>query len=213
MSLRYALMGLLADRPASGYDLLKRFGRSLDNVWTASQSQVYGELRHLADSGAIEVVSEGPRGRKEYALTPRGQAELREWVAHTEGGHSPRNAMLLQVFFLGLLARDEAAERLARKAEEAAEQHAALVVLQESLDWGDGENLIDLGGRLALEYGLRLRAMEKDWARWAVAQTTGPAGRADGSRGACPPDSTATGFPTPERPFGEGTPRTRDPFG
>lgn len=33
MSLRYALLGLLSDGPASGYDLLRTFKHSLANVW------------------------------------------------------------------------------------------------------------------------------------------------------------------------------------
>ena len=54
--------------PASGYDLLKMFDRSLAFVWTASQSQLYGELNRLADDGLIEVSNEGPRGRKRNRL-------------------------------------------------------------------------------------------------------------------------------------------------
>jgi DNA-binding PadR family transcriptional regulator len=36
MSLRHALLGLLANRTASGYDLMKLFGTSLANVWPAT---------------------------------------------------------------------------------------------------------------------------------------------------------------------------------
>ena len=44
MSLRHALLGLLAEHPASGYDLLKQFEGSLAFVWPATQSQLYTEL-------------------------------------------------------------------------------------------------------------------------------------------------------------------------
>lgn len=33
MSLRHALLGLLSERPASGYDLLKLFETSLATAW------------------------------------------------------------------------------------------------------------------------------------------------------------------------------------
>src|SRR6266545_4609367 len=59
MSLRHALIGLLADQPASGYDLSQRFQEVLGSVWTAGRPQIYGELRKLADEGLIEVDSEG----------------------------------------------------------------------------------------------------------------------------------------------------------
>jgi DNA-binding PadR family transcriptional regulator len=70
VSLRIAALGLLAQKPASGYDLLKQFEQSMANVWPATQSQLYGELNKLADTGLIEVVDIGPRGRKEYRITP-----------------------------------------------------------------------------------------------------------------------------------------------
>jgi len=50
----------------------------------------------------------------------------------------------------------------------AAETHAALERLEESLEWGD--NGLAVYGRLALEYGLRQSAMQEEWARWAAAQ-------------------------------------------
>ncbi|MDT7765614.1 MAG: hypothetical protein QOC63_5034, partial [Mycobacterium sp.] len=47
MSLRIAALGLLAQEPGSGYDLLKLFEKSMANVWPAKQSQLYGELYKL----------------------------------------------------------------------------------------------------------------------------------------------------------------------
>ena len=48
-----AALGLLAQQPGSGYDLLKTFEKSMANVWPATQSQLYGELNKLADAGLI----------------------------------------------------------------------------------------------------------------------------------------------------------------
>ena len=80
MSLRFAALGLLAQHPGSGYDLLKRFQLSVGNVWSATQSQLYGELNKLADAALIEVSDTGPRGRKEYRITVAGRAELVRWI-------------------------------------------------------------------------------------------------------------------------------------
>ena len=85
MSLRHAVLGLLAHGPASGYDLLGTFQGSLANVWPATQSQLYGELNRLADAGLITVAAEGPRGRKEYALTEAGMAELKRMTGARPG--------------------------------------------------------------------------------------------------------------------------------
>jgi PadR family transcriptional regulator AphA len=168
MSLRHAVLGLLAERPASGYDLMKLFETSLANVWPATQSQVYGELGKLAATGLLTVSAEGPRGRKEYAITEDGLAELRHWLTETEPERIRRSETLLRVFFLGVLTPVEAAVYLGLETARAAAGHAALEELEASVTWGDDP--LAVYGRLALEYGLRLTAMQEEWARWAVEQ-------------------------------------------
>jgi PadR family transcriptional regulator, regulatory protein AphA len=106
MSLRHGMLGLLSEGPASGYDLLRAFEASLSHVWPATQSQVYTELGKLADAGLIEVTAEGPRGRKEYALTDAGLAGLRHWMVEVEPVRVHRSDLLLRAFFLGIISPD-----------------------------------------------------------------------------------------------------------
>jgi PadR family transcriptional regulator AphA len=171
MSLRHALLGLLVERQGSGYDLMKLFETSLANVWPATQSQVYGELGKLSDSGLLTVADEGPRGRKEYSLTEDGLKELRHWLIDVEPTRVHRSDVLLRVFFLGVLTKEEAQAYLEREKARAAGEHASLGELQESIDWTDSQ--ISVNGRIALEYGLRFSAMREEWARWAVGQLPG----------------------------------------
>src|SRR5690349_7132364 len=168
VSLRYALLGLLSDRTASGYDLLKTFDTSLANVWPATQSQVYGELAKLADAGLITVSTEGPRGRKEYALSADGLAELRHWLVDVPPQRVTRSEALLRVFFLGVVTPAQARDYLAGLADTSGAEHAALDALAASIDWDDGN--LSVYGRIALEYGLRFMRMHREWAEWAVEQ-------------------------------------------
>ncbi|MFI6049852.1 PadR family transcriptional regulator [Streptomyces violascens] len=168
MSLRHAVLGLLTNRPASGYDLMKLFETSLAHVWSATQSQVYGELGKLADGGLVEVAAEGPRGRKEYAITEAGRSELHRWLTEVEPVRTRRSDSLLRVFFLGELSRVEAKTYLLTEAERSAQQLAGLKEAESAIDWGDDP--ISVHGRLALEYGKRLSAMHEEWARWAAEQ-------------------------------------------
>lgn len=168
MSLRHGVLGLLAGGPASGYDLLKIFEVSLANVWPATQSQLYGELGKLADSGLIEVISEGARGRKEYAITEAGQAELRRWMTEVEPTHLRRSDMLLRVFFLGRLSPEAARSYLRHQGEIAAKELEAVESIREFVDAGTDE--LSVYGRLALEFGLRLHRMQVEWAQWAEQQ-------------------------------------------
>ncbi|WP_406171796.1 PadR family transcriptional regulator [Streptomyces sp. NBC_00996] len=168
MSLRHALLGLLSDRPASGYDLLKLFETSLANVWPATQSQIYTELTKLAGTGLITVAAEGPRGRKEYAITDEGLAELRYWLTGTRPQRSTRSDVLLRVFFLGVLTPEQARGYLAELIEMSDQGHEDLRRLMESVDWDDDD--LSAYGRIALEYGLRFNAMRREWAEWAAGQ-------------------------------------------
>ena len=163
-----AALGLLAQQPGSGYDLLRTFEKSMANVWPATQSQLYGELNRLAGAGLIEVTDIGPRGRKEYRITPAGRAELQRWVMNPEDDPPLRDASLLRVFLLGEIEPDQARRHMVAVAEHADSEVKRLQALSDSIDWTDGDSLFF--GRAALEYGLRLGAMEGDWARWVIGE-------------------------------------------
>jgi PadR family transcriptional regulator, regulatory protein AphA len=168
MSLSHVLLGLLADQPASGYDLLKRFDISLAAVWPARQSQIYAELGRLAEGGLIEVASEGPRGRKEYAITDAGLTELRRWLTEAKPRPARRSESLARVFFLGVLTKDQALAYLASMGAQAARDGDDLKALDESINWD--ESSLATYGRLALEWGRRQAAMQREWAQWAASQ-------------------------------------------
>jgi DNA-binding PadR family transcriptional regulator len=168
VSLRIAALGLLAQHPGSGYDLLKRFEKSMANVWPATQSQLYGELNKLSAGGLIEVSAVGARGRKEYRVTEAGRAELMRWLTSPQDDPPTRSAALLRVFLLGEMPRDAARRHLVAMAEEADAEVKRLRALDDSIDWGADDAAFY--GRGALEYGLRLGAMESRWARWMIEQ-------------------------------------------
>ena len=167
MSLRIAALGLLAQQPGSGYDLLKEFEKSMANVWPATQSQLYGELNKLADAGLIEVSDIGPRGRKEYRITDAGRAELRRWVTNTQDDPPFRSSSVLRVFLLGAIPPAQAREHMVAMAAGAEAELERYVELRDAVDWDTGDDGL-FYGRAALEYGLRLSQMEADWARWVV---------------------------------------------
>lgn len=106
MSLRHALLAMLAERPKSGYELTKEFDREMGNVWAARHSQIYPELAKLLAAGLIELEDEGPRGRKSYRITAEGRRDAIAWLRGT-GDRTVRNEALLKMFFLELLAPDD----------------------------------------------------------------------------------------------------------
>ncbi len=166
VSLRIAALGLLAQHPGSGYDLLKRFEQSMANVWPATQSQLYGELNKLADAGLIEVAAEGPRGRKEYRVTDAGRAELVRWINNPQEDPPWRRPDLLRVFLLEYASTDDARAYVATFAELATSDLNRYERIRDSVPWGDDDAYFF--SRAALEYGLRDAVMKADWARWLL---------------------------------------------
>lgn len=107
MSLRYAMLGALAEAPRSGYDLVKRFDKTLNFVWWASHGAVYTELKKLTDEGLITADAEGPRGRTPLVPTAAGLDAVRAWLT-SPMSRRPRNEWVLRVFFLWLLPPERA---------------------------------------------------------------------------------------------------------
>lgn len=84
MSVRNALLGLLAQRPRHGYELRAAFEALVggEELWDVKPAQIYTTLSRLEEGGLIrqELVGQdsGPEKRI-YALTEPGQAELAAW--------------------------------------------------------------------------------------------------------------------------------------
>jgi PadR family transcriptional regulator, regulatory protein AphA len=166
MSLKHAALGLLTQEPASGYDLLKKFKRSLSKVWPATQSQLYGELNKLAAAGLIKVADVGPRGRKEYAITDAGRAELNRWMMSIHDDPSPRSAVLLRVSLLGELSPTQAREHVASLRMWAEDLLHEYEELRASHEWSDSDS--DFFALASLELLLRSARLDADWAGWLL---------------------------------------------
>ena len=174
MSLRHALIGLLADQPASGWDLSRRFEQIVGSVWPAGHPQIYGELRKLLDEGLIEVESEGPRGRKAYRATEAGVAEARRWLTKTDVDHTLRLEPLLRSMFFWLMTPGELADHLDREAayfHALAVKYRALADAKDRGEFGHGAQTQSL--RVALEASVRVNETLGDWADWAKSARPG----------------------------------------
>lgn len=79
------VLGLLAEHPQHGYDLLERFRHpdGLGRVWDLSTSQLYNVLKRLEAAGQItgrQVETLNGPPRTEYTLTPSGRAAMEAWL-------------------------------------------------------------------------------------------------------------------------------------
>jgi len=83
LSPEYALLGLLAQRPAHGYELHQRLVTELGQIWHTSQSQTYNILNRLEAQGYIAgetVEQEKLPARKRFILTQLGHERFLDWL-------------------------------------------------------------------------------------------------------------------------------------
>lgn len=69
--MRIALLGLLSDGPAHGYELMQRLSDKTEGRYEPSAGATYPILQQLQDEGLADVEKEG--GKKVYKLTDAGQ--------------------------------------------------------------------------------------------------------------------------------------------
>ena len=100
MHLRYALLALLGEGEAHGYELLKRFNRRIGPFWHPNIGQVYQLLHELERRGLVVRRDEGAgsRARRIFRLTPRGERALGTWLTRRPAWPAPlRDEILVRL--------------------------------------------------------------------------------------------------------------------
>ena len=97
----YAVLGLLALRPWTGYELTMQARRSLAFCWPKEESVLYEEPRRLVARGLARARKErdGGRVRNRYEITAKGRRALRDWLAAESGPPRPNLEPLLRLTF------------------------------------------------------------------------------------------------------------------
>lgn len=86
MSVRHAVLGLLAQRPRHGYELRAAFQALVggEENWDVKPAQIYTTLARLEQGGLVAedgVEQDAGPEKRIYALTPTGRKSLKEWFA------------------------------------------------------------------------------------------------------------------------------------
>jgi DNA-binding PadR family transcriptional regulator len=102
MSLKYALLGQLAKRSMTGYELKQFFDQAIAHFWQADHTQIYRTLNALESENLIvstTEIQETRPNRKPYTITSLGRQALAEWLYSEQAMTSYRDAFLIQLFF------------------------------------------------------------------------------------------------------------------
>lgn len=103
MSLELALLAILSEKPASGYDIKSRsFEGALKSFWPADQAQIYRTLKRLEESGALisqRKDSNTRPSRRVYSLSAAGKKELAKRRSEIFKPSDLRDPLALQLYF------------------------------------------------------------------------------------------------------------------
>jgi len=76
--LRLVVLALLQERPRHGYEVIKAIEERVGGDYSPSPGVIYPTLTLLVDLGHAQISAEQQGERKQYAITPEGEAFLAE---------------------------------------------------------------------------------------------------------------------------------------
>ena len=148
----WAVLGLVAMEPRSGYDVKRIIDKSVRHFWAASYGQIYPEFRRLEQAAWIEGddAPRGGRSRRVYRVTPEGRQALQAWLHGHETRIELRDESLLRLFFADTLPHDNALALLRGRRE----GYRGMLAYLRSLDDGQGKDppFVDLVYQWGLDY-------------------------------------------------------------
>jgi DNA-binding PadR family transcriptional regulator len=84
VALPHAILVSLCEQSGSGYELTRRFDRSIGYFWSATHQQIYRTLATMESDGWVSakvVRQHGRPDKKVYTVSDPGRAELARWIA------------------------------------------------------------------------------------------------------------------------------------
>ncbi|KNB53249.1 PadR family transcriptional regulator [Streptomyces caatingaensis] len=100
MALDHAILVSLLEKPGSGYELARRFDRSIGYFWTATHQQIYRVLKRMEREGwvtAREVAQRGRPDKRHYAVSEAGRAALSAWLHEPIEPESVRHDLAVKI--------------------------------------------------------------------------------------------------------------------
>ncbi len=117
MDIKYAILGFLSWKPATGYELKKLITQSIGFEWSGNNNQIYTTLIQLHKDNLVTSElqhQEQLPARKIYSITNSGRHALREWILSNSELPIFKKSFLVQLAWSDQLSQDELKEMLKR---------------------------------------------------------------------------------------------------
>lgn len=144
MSLKFGILGLLADQPLHGYEVKTRFEALFGGAWDLNIGQVYTTLQRLErDHMVVDTGERGDRGKHRYRLTEEGESALQDWLSAPEAEPDQlRQTIYLKLLLIGRLVNGNLQTLLARQRRAYLQRLKDLGELERQARLGDRDDLV-----------------------------------------------------------------------
>ncbi len=167
MSLSHVLLTSLLERPSTGFELARRFDRSIGFFWNATHQQIYRELNHMLKKGWVSTLeNEMDNSRKKtYQVEQLGRIELASWMTQQSEPSQLRDDLMVRLRAEAQLSNNQILPELLRHLG----LHQEKLKLYQSIYDKDFKDSDDLNNRvlyihkMILELGI---TMESEWIKW-----------------------------------------------
>jgi PadR family transcriptional regulator AphA len=172
-STTFAVLGLLAVRPWSTYELTRQMDRSLGRMWPRAASKLYEEPKKLVALGyaSAETGTVGKRPRTVYSITEDGRNALARWLAEPGDGPVVEFEQLVKLSFAEHGSREDARRTVAAARAWAEQRNVENLAAAREYAAGEGpfqERAAQ--SMLAGAFFTELYATVARWADWASEQ-------------------------------------------
>lgn len=165
MSLAHVLLTSLLEKPSTGFELARRFDRSMGYFWSATHQQIYRELGHMLNKGWISTLDEAQPSRKKiYQVEQLGRMELADWLNKQSPPAQLREDLMVRLRAEAQLGGNLILPELQRHLE----LHQQTLAIYQTIyqkDFTDGQTLQRTLyiHKMILELGIQL---ELEWIKW-----------------------------------------------
>ena len=167
----YAILGLLAIKPWTTYELAQQMRRALGQFWPRAESKLYEEPKKLVAHGLARATktTTGNRPRTVYAITAKGRRAMQDWVPQPGAGPVLEFEGLVKLFYAEHGTKADILATLERVRAWTDDQHRESMGLSRSYLDGKGafpERLpwLVLCGQFLEEFDI----MVERWTEWAT---------------------------------------------
>jgi len=163
---RFAILGMLFEKPRSGYEIRQFMLSSTNHFWQESDASIYPMLKLLEKEKKVISKSEftGKRERKIFEITQTGKDELLTWMIQPAEEENNRNELLLKIFLGAAVPKEETIKQLVIYQQKALDTKKRYKKVEnEIFSEGPSKHQHKLFWTMSLRYGILHNEAELKW--------------------------------------------------